>query len=431
MPEQPNVIALVSHDTGRHISPYGVETVDTPNFERLAGESVRFANAFSAAPQCSPARAALFSGRYPHAVGVMGNVGREHGWRFPDAQRHAGRIFADTGYQSWLLGAQHETWMPETLGFDRVDMGFPIADAADHLAACLEQRRPDQPFYCQIGCPETHRPWGREGTPPDDSRGVWTPPYLADGPLTRADLAQLQGCVKQLDAGLGRLLDLLDERGLADNTILVVTTDHGIAVPRAKCTLFDSGIGVFLFMRWPGGGWRAGTVEPQLVSHVDLMPTLLDACAREPAAGMQGQSFLPLLRGEPGAPRDTVFAEKTFFQFYDPMRCVRTTRHKYIRNFELCRIMEIGLDCADSGSAREVWDRYLGGHPAEELYDLEADPGETVNLAGRPDCEELRQSLAAELARWMTDTNDPLLRGPVHSPYHQRQVDELLRLIGP
>lgn len=426
MPKRPNILVLISHDTGRFISPYGVETVNTPHFERLAAESICFRNAFSASPQCSPARACLFSGMYPHAVGVMGNVGREHGWRFPDNQRHAARILGEAGYQTWLLGMLHETWTPETLGFDTLDLGFTVRAAAEHLEACLETRDRTRPFYCQIGCHETHRPWDREGTPSDDSKGVTVPPYLNDGPATRADMAQMQGAVNRLDAGLGQVLDVLDATGLAEETIVIVTTDHGLALPRAKCTLYDAGLGVLLFCRWPAGGWTAGQSCEALIHHVDVLPTLLDSCGVPAEAQMQGMSFAAFLAGEGPPPRDAVFGEKTFFQFYDPMRSIRTADHLYIRNFELCRILETDSGAARAGSVAELGHRYHGGHPQEELYDLEADPDQMENLAGQEACEAVRLTLAGRLGQWMRATNDPLLRGPVHSPYHQRQVDALL-----
>jgi len=423
--DRPNIVVVISHDTGRHVSPCGVETVNTPSFERLAGDSVRLTGAFSATPQCSPARAALFSGKYPHAVGVMGNVGVEHGWRFPDDQRHAARIFSEAGYQSWLLGMQHETYRPETLGFDTIDGGFGILEVGEHLHACLDGRDRDRPFYCQIGFRETHRPWDRDGPEPDPSRGVTVPPYLHDGPATREDLAALQGSVARLDAGLGRVLDTLAANDLDEGTILVVTTDHGLALPRAKGTLYDPGTGVLLMMRWPGGGWTGGAVSDELLSHVDVLPTLLDAIGANVPTDMQGRSFLDLLTGGRPEPRDAVFTEKTHFHFYDPMRAVRTRRYKYIRNFEFCRQTEVLCDYVGSGSFRELDNRYAGGHPAEELYDLQTDPDEMHNLAEDPALAGVRDPLAAQLADWMRRTDDPLIRGPVPSPFYHRQVRQM------
>ncbi len=422
---RPNIIVLISHDTGRFISPYGVDTVNTPNYERLAGESVQFMNAFTTAPQCSPARAALFSGKYPHAVGVMGNVGREHGWRFPDDERHAARIFGDNGYQTWLLGLLHETYLPERLGFDAIELGFPVVDAADHLADLLKTRDSNRPFYCQIGCKETHRPWDGFDCPPDDGRGVTVPPFLEDGPRTREDLAQLQGCVNRLDRGLGQIMDVLERHELVDNTILVVTTDHGIACRRAKCTLYDPGIEVLLFMRWPGH-WEPGRSH-EFVSHVDILPTLLEAAQINIPQDLQGGAMGRLLSRGQALGRTEIFAEKTWFSFYDPMRCLRTKKYKYIRNFDFCRQTETGLDTVNRGSTIELENRYAGGHPVEELYDLDEDPDEFNNLAVEPTPEHraVCDKLAGRLLEWMRQTGDPLLAGPVASPFYYRELARL------
>jgi len=419
---RPNILVLVSHDTGQHISPYGVRTVRTDHFERLARESRCFTHAFSCAPQCTPARATLFSGMYPHSVGVMGNIG-EQGWTFPRDQRHAARVFGDHGYETWLLGLQHVSTEPQTLGFDHLDTGFSILDAADHLRDRLHDRDPDKPFYCQIGCHETHRPWDHNDTAPDTSRGVTVPGYLNDGPETRADFAQLQGYIHRLDRGLGRLLDLLDEQNLAQNTIVVVTTDHGIAVPHAKGTLLDTGTGVFLFMRWPGGGWRTGASDA-LVSHVDILPTLLNAIGAAPEPQMQGRPFDAVLAGRTDEHRDAVFTEKTFFSVYDPMRAVRTRDWLYIKNFELSRWSEVPLDCHDTGTNRELGDRYTGGHPADELY-AATDAGGQHNLAADARYADTVARMRLHLGEWMRQTRDPLLEGPPRSPFWARQVRDL------
>jgi arylsulfatase A-like enzyme len=354
----------------------------------------------------------------------MGNVGREHGWAFAEDSRHAARIFGEAGYQTWVLGMQHETWKdPKTLGFDVVDTGFPVMAAAEHLAAQLDARDESKPFYCQIGCHETHRPFLKHGTEPDDHLGITVPPYLVDGDATREDLAALQGSVKTLDRGLGAILDLLEKRRLLDNTILVVTTDHGLSLPRAKCTLYDAGTEVLLFVRDPRSG-QLGRRCDELVSHVDILPTLVEACGLSQEAQFEGQGFMPLLEGEKGE-RDAVFSEKTFFQFYDPMRSVRTKRFRFIQNFELCRYLEMDSGGKGEGSFCDFGTKAIGGHPQDELYDVEADPHMLTNLAvaeeyGEVVCEHKRM-----LLEWMERTDDPLLKGHVPSPYHQRVVEEL------
>ncbi len=419
---KPNVLILISHDTGRHISPYGFKTVDTPNFERLSDGALRFSNAFCTTPQCSPARAALFSGLYPHSAGVMGNVGKDKGWNFPDDREHLSSMLRRRGYQTWLLGMLHESYTPDRLGFDAIGRHkLAGTESAALFDKCLADRDKGRPFYCQIGFHETHRPFLRWGITPDDSKGITVPGYLHDGPGTRRDLAELQGMIRQLDESVGKVLDMLDVHGLRDNTIVIVTTDHGLPMPHAKGTLYDSGTGVMLFMRYPAGQWRVGAAD-DYVSHVDLIPTLLEEIGEEPPEYLQGRSLVPLLHNQPLEPQP-VFTEKTHFHFYDPMRAIRTEKFKYIKNFEFGRQTEVLADYIHTDTFRELDNRYGKGHPEDELYDVENDPDELNNLAEDGSYAAIKDGLERKLCAWMKNTADPLLERPIPSPFYERIVE--------
>jgi len=434
---RPNIVVFVSHDTGRHIGPYGIPTVKTPNSERLAAEGVLFTNSFASAPGCCPSRAGLFSGRSPHAVGMLGQAGAWAGFRFSDEATHAAAHFKDLGYETMLLGLAHEVagaGCPDTY-FDGI--GFDVLKQRDRLfakdlrtktAEILDAREsPEKPFYLQIGTQETHTGYLRDGVEPFDEPGVTIPdsPALCDGPGTRQQFAELQGAVNRLDEGLGHVLDVLDERGLAENALLVFTTDHGLPMPREKTTLYDRGIGVFLLMRYPGV-FPERMRSDELISNIDVLPTLIEAAGGEPAEEMEGRSFYPLLTGGDYRPREMLFAEKTYHTSYDPIRCVRTKRYKYIFNFESVRPENYCLDIYN----RPVLLENLGAlnyrpHRFDELYDLEADPGEENNLAEDANHLKVRRRLAAALANWMADTADPLLKGPVASPRFYEKLDWL------
>lgn len=434
---QPNVIIFVSHDTGRHISPYGIDTVRTPNAERLAKEGVLFENSFCASPGCCPARSALFSGRSPHAVGMLGQTGAWAGFRFSQNATHAANYFKQLGYETMLLGVAHEiigAGCPEShfegIEFDAIDRTPPVTarQLETRMNALLDARRsPDQPFYLQIGTRETHTGYLADGVEPFDELGVTIPesPTLRDGPGTRAQFAALQGSVNRLDEGLGQILRVLDERGLTDNTLLVFTTDHGLPMPREKTTLYDRGIGVLLIMRYPGH-YPAGKRRKDLICHMDVLPTVLEAAGAKPDPVFEGISFhQALLNGESGR-RDCIFAEKTFHTSYDPVRCIRTSRYKYIFNFESVRPENYALDIFDNPVLMENRSS-LAKSPdrPDELYDLEADPMETRNLAGDPAHQSIRMELARRLVKWMADTADPLLKGPVATPRFYEKLDWL------
>ncbi len=426
MSDQPHVIVIVSHDTGRWVSPYGHPTLDTPTFERLAGESVMLERAFCAAPQCCPARAALFTGRTPHGSGMTGML---HAG-FDLTATHASEYFCDAGYHTALLGFQHEARRDRRLGFEQVNIDVDLSQDAFFAAAeTMLSGRPDgRPLYLQIGFGTTHRAWSQPHLTPADPDTVEVPPYLVDGPETRADLADYYGMVADYDRRLGRLLELFEKHGYVENTILVVTTDHGIAMPYAKGSLYDPGLEVLLFMRHPAGGWAHGACVDELVSHIDVLPTLLEACGIAVPGNLDGRSFLPRLRGEASEPREAVFGEKTYHDCYDPMRCIRTPRHKYIRYFDAHTLHRVPGDCWH-GAFRELgaanlrrWQR--SGLPlVEELFDLKADPHERHNLVDDLPHAATRDELRGRLFDWMRQTDDPLLRGPVASPFYQRAID--------
>lgn len=436
-PKQPNIVVFVSHDTGRHIGPYGISTVKTPNAERLASEGVVFDNSFCTSPGCCPSRAGLFSGRAPHSVGMLGQTGAWAGFRFSDKATHAAIHFKNLGYETMLLGLAHEVAganCPDShfdgIGFDRRSPGNSIFCSAlrEKMPEMLDTRiDPEKPFYLQIGTQETHTGYLRDGVEPYDETGVTIPESyaLSDGPGTRQQFADLQGSVNRLDEGLGYVMQTLEERGLAENTLLVFTSDHGLPMPREKTTLYDRGIGVFLIMRYPGVFAR-GERNDALVSNIDVLPTLIEAAGGEAPAEIEGQSFYPLLAGGDYRPKDMVFAEKTFHTSYDPLRAVRTKRHKYIFNFESVRPENYCLDIYNKPVLLESL-AALDRRPSrfDELYDLEADPLEANNLAEDPAHQETRRELAAALAKWMADTDDPLLKGPVGSPRFYAKLDWL------
>jgi arylsulfatase A-like enzyme len=425
----PNILLYICHDAGRCVSPYGYDTFDTPHFARLAATGVRCANHFCTFPVCSPSRAAIVTGRYPHQNGVDGLVGPDRGFAFHPGEVHAARRFADAGYESVLCGQVHETDDCTTLGFERFlcgpgtayNDGGDLLDYGAGIAAWLAARDAGRPFYLQLGSSDVHRQWTKRAAP-DDRLGIWRPPWLHDTAEVRRDVAEFQGGVKRLDEGLGRILAALDRAGVADQTIVAMTTDHGADFPLAKSTLRDPGIETYLFLRYPAGGWGAGRVVDELISNVDLLPTLLEAAGLPVPGVMAGRSFLPLLTGADHRPREAVFAEKSFADRYDPRRCVRTRTHKYIRYFELdscCNVRPATVERL--GQCRLPWLRI----ESEALYDLAADPGETTNLAGEPGQAAVLADLRGRLARWMRDTGDPLLHGPMESPAYRRRRREL------
>ena len=413
MPDLPNILYIHSHDTGRWVRPYGY-SVRTPNIQRLAEEGVLFRKAFCAAPTCSGSRACLLTGQYAHSNGMVGLAHR--GFSLKDYRHHIVHTLRDLGYWSALIGEQHISKKPDIIGYDEVvKISTSHTDDVVPVTLDLLERASDRPFFLSVGFFETHREWFRPSSP-KKANYVIPPPNLPDAPETRLDMAAFQESARSLDRGIGAVLDALDAEGLAEDTLVICTTDHGLAFPGAKATLYDRGLGVMLILRGPGG-FTGGKASDALVSHIDLFPTVCELAGVERPEWLQGESLLPLANGEAEEVRESIFAEKTYHVAYEPERCVRTHRWKYIRRFgERTRPV---LPNTDDGPSKELLLSYGWGEreiPAEQLYDLVLDPNEVNNLAEDPAHAETLEELRERLDAWMVETKDPLLDGDVPAP---------------
>lgn len=410
----PNILYLHSHDTGRWVSPYG-HPVRTPNIQRLAEEGVIFRNAFCAAPTCSGSRACLLTGQYAHSNGMVGLAHR--GFSLKDYSQHIVHTLRRRGYWSALIGEQHISKRPDIIGYDEV-FKIPTTRTDDVVPVTLRLLRQDhgRPFFLSVGFFETHREFFNPSSP-KEANYVLPPPNLPDTPETRLDTASFYESISSLDRGVGAVLDALDETGLAENTLVICTTDHGIPFPGAKATLYDRGLGVMLILRGPGG-FTGGRAIDALVSHIDVYPTICDLTGIDHPTFLQGESLLPLVHREVREIRKAIFAEKTYHVAYEPERCVRTHRWKYIRRFDPTHPTPVLTNIDDSPSKDLLLAHGLAETliPEERLYDLLYDPNESNNLAQVPSCQDVLEEMRSRLDSWMRKTNDPLLEGPIPAP---------------
>jgi N-sulfoglucosamine sulfohydrolase len=431
----PNILYLHSHDTGRYIQPYG-HAVATPNLQGLAQQGVLFRQNFCVSPTCSPSRAALLTGSYPHENGMAGLAHR--GFALNDYHQHMLHTLRALGYEAVLAGVQHiaarqgETAGWQVIGYDRRLEGPQEQAAVEFLSGA-----PSQPFFLDVGFEETHREYPPIAGAPDDPRYCLPPAPLPDTPATRQDMARFKASARELDRKMGLVLAALEASGLAENTLVICTTDHGIAFPRMKCNLHDSGIGVSLILRGPGG-FSGGKVVDAMTSHLDLFPTVCDLLGIAPPAWLRGKSLLPLVEAHDSSSsvetqhfasegetqdiaslriHDELFFEVNYHAAYEPMRAVRTPRWKYIRRYD-GRTRPVMPNC-DDGESKSVWLEHGWRErpvPEEALFDLVFDPNETANLAPDPRCQPVLEEMRARLARWMQATDDPLLRGEIPAP---------------
>ena len=429
-----NVVYLHTHDTGRFIQPYG-HAIPTPNLMALARGGALFRNCFDAAPTCSPSRAAMLTGMNAHASGMIGLAHR--GFSLKNSSQHLANHLRRHGFETVLCGIQHEiaAGQAATLGYEQI-LAAPAPPGAAEMAGAQGQARRmmaqdlanaqaiavylagphDRPFFMSFGMFCTHRPFPA----PDadiDPNYVQAPSPLPDDPVIRLDMAGFVTMARCADTCVGIVLDALTASGLADDTLVFFTTDHGVAFPKMKCHLYDSGIGVSLIIRYPGHG-RPGQVIDALVSHLDIYPTVCEIAGVPAPPWLEGVSLVPLLDGTATQVRDEIFAEVTYHAAYEPMRCVRTPRWKYIRYFDDFELV-VKPNIDDGHSKQHLLKHGLAEarhDPAEMLFDLTFDPTERNNLAGRAEYAAVQADLAGRLERWMRETDDPLLRGYVPKP---------------
>lgn len=415
-----NILYIHSHDTGRYIQPYG-HAIPTPNLQRLAEQGVVFRQAFCANPTCSPSRASLLTGQWAHSNGMLGLSHR--GFRLNDYGQHITHTLRNAGYTSALAGVQHVASKqfadPYKIGYDKLlnhdaDGNNDKTRTAEAAVEFLRGVR--QPFFLDVGFSETHRQFLEPG-PAEDARYSRPPVPLPDTPETRYDMASYKASARVLDEKIGAVLKALEDNGLADNTLVISTTDHGIPFPGMKCSLTDHGIGVSLIMRGPGG-FSGGKVIDAMVSQIDLFPTICDLIGIEKPDWLQGKSILPLARGYKDEINEQIFAEVNYHAAYEPQRCVRTKRWKYIRRYD-DRQRAVLPNCDGGASKTLLTEQYEWQNqprPREILFDLIFDPNEANNLAGDARAAAVLQEMSGRLDRWMEQTNDPILRGPIPLP---------------
>lgn len=419
-----NIVYMHTHDTGRYIQPYG-HAVPTPNLMELAREGTLFRKAFCVAPTCTPSRSGLLTGMMPHSNGLWGLTHR--GFSLRDPGRHLAHFLAGNGYETALCGIQHEALDPGTLGYQRIlgSQDYAMNDFkrdwiqfdtgnAGHVADFLHERH-EKPFFLAFGMFNTHRDYPVLPEAPSDGY-VMPPAPLTDNAGNRHDWAEFINSAKIADDCVGTVMKALRDSGLDKNTLVLFTTDHGPALPEMKQTLYDFGIGVSFILKYPGNP-MAGAVSDALVSHLDFFPTVCDMLGLAAPGDLDGVSLLPLLQGDIPEVRDAVFAENSFHVTYDPTRCVRTERFKYIRRYTRYPYgMPSNTDGSPDKQMRLENGFYDRVQDKEKLYDLYFDPCERVNLADAPELAETKRELADRLDAWMQRTGDPLLEGTMIPP---------------
>jgi N-sulfoglucosamine sulfohydrolase len=460
---RPNILLAISDDQSYpHASAYGATFVSTPAFDRIAREGVLFRNAFAASPGCSPSRAALLTGRHDWQLEQAGTHASSFPAKYvtyPDLLEQSGYFVGFTG-KGWGPGNWQDFRPRNPAGPEFSDReteppysGISKTDYAANFKEFLEQKPANQPFCFWYGAHEPHREYEKGAGLKAGKRleDVVVPPFLPDTEEIRSDILDYAIEVEWFDQHLARMIEMLERAGELDNTLIIATSDNGMPFPRAKANAYEYGIHMPLAIRW-GARVPGSRVVDDLVGWVDLTATILEAAGVKHPAEFPpaGSSILDTLesrqQGLVDASRTQVFSarERHSSSRYEnwtyPQRALRTPQYLYIRNFKPDR-WPAGdpQDLAEDGTLGPMHGGYhdidaspslaflvekrddpeisrffhlaVDKRPAEELFDIQKDPGCLHNLAAQAEYEEVRARLSAQLEKYLTETEDPRMLG--------------------
>jgi arylsulfatase A-like enzyme len=413
----PNIIWITCHDLGRFLGCYGAAGAVTPHLDALAKDGALFRNAFCTSPLCSPSRASIHTGLYPQSTGMHGLAHEPFGFQLTEPTAHFAHRLQAAGYAHRVLtGFQHLSLKPEELGYTEANFRLaPAREIGREAATVIRRLSGKGPFYLEAGFFETHLPFDWGGIEPVDE-AVPVPEGFEGNSEMELAWRGLAGAVRALDSGVGEILDAVEANGIGADTWIIFTADHGLPFPRAKSTLYDAGLEAAFILRGPEGHWaRGGKVMEGLTSLVDVVPTLESEMGTLDKSNCHGNPITE------ESCREYVFAEKTYHTGYEPMRAVRSCRHKLIVNFTPGPAFSLPSDIMGQPFVGGATLKAAAGQsPLMELYDLEADPLEKNNLAGESAFEDTLNQMLEALGTHLRDTGDPILKGPVDCPRDAR-----------
>ncbi|TWT91495.1 sulfatase family protein [Stieleria varia] len=398
----PNVVWIIADDLGPELGCCGYPSVSTPNIDRLAANGTLFTHAFSTAPVCSSSRTAFQTGRYQIEINAQHHNTRDK-QPLPESVPTVTGLMRQAGY---FVSNGHGLANDKKVAKSHFNFVYDSKEFFD--GNDWSQRQPEQPFFAQIQIKEPHRPFVKSDRIHSDAP---IPPYYPEHPITRADWSDYLASIEELDRKVGRVLDRLEAEGLRENTLVLFFGDHGRPHVRGKQWLYDGGLHTPLIVSWPGK-IAAGKSDDRLTSLLDLMPTTL-AAAGISQPGLPGLSLLSSVGHE------KLFAARDRCgDAVDRIRCVRTRDFKYIRNYypdrpylQLSSYKKLSYPVVTLMKVlheQGKWDAPFMAEtrPAEELYDLNADPNEMHNLAGEERHQATLARLRQELDRWIDQTGD-------------------------
>ena len=432
---RPNVLLIILEDWGPYLGCYGEKEMFTPNLDKLASEGRLYRSCFTSAPVCSTGRSSLMTGMSQYTTHAEQHRTAAPKPKLPAGVKSVSDIFRDAGYFT-ALGCGYSA---------KIDLNFDFDQSASYQADDWSQAQPGQPWFAHLTLIRTHRAWRSDPSHPIDPTAVTLPPWYPDTPLTRKDWALALESAQLSDQSMGEIIGRLKREGVYDNTAIIVTADHGVALPRAKQFLYDEGLRIPLIIKWPART-KPGTVSDELVSNVDILPTMLAIAGLRIPGTIQGRDLLA-----PGAtPRQYIFAGRDKMDStHDAMRAIRSRNFKYILNLmperAYCQFNDYkeraypGLAVLNvlhlQSKLSPEQDAFMQStKPTEELFDLNKDPHELHNLVQDPAYAAVLTEMRTELARWRQAVGDPgvseeFRRGGWSAKYPTRTLAEWQKIL--
>lgn len=436
--ERPNFVLFIADDMNwNDCGAYGHPTIRTPQIDRLASEGMLFKEAFLTTSSCSPSRLSILTGRYPHSTDA-----EQLHWPLPEGHTTFVEMLKRSGYWTGLAGKYHlgdavrhhfgSIMEVGTAGFQLGADGKQQKMSGDGSGCeswvqLLNARPKDQPFFLWLAAVDPHRPYSKDIIQnPHQKEDVIVPPYLPDNDEIRTDLAMYYDEISRMDGYIGKVLEEIDRQGIGENTFILFISDNGRPFPRDKTTLYDGGIKTPFIVRWPSAVIPGSTAE-NMVSAIDIGPTILDLAGIDIPKHMDGLSFISVLKNPNAETRKEIYAEDHWHDFEDYTRAIRTKEFKYIRNFypdlantppaDAFRSMtyQSMLKLKAESKLNEAQLRcFEVPRPEEELYDIVNDPNELINIASNPAYLQQLIEMRGRLAFYRSTTNDtiPAYRTP-------------------
>jgi len=434
MANHQNVLLLIADDWSPVAGCYGNEVIKMPSVDALAARGTRFQTAFCTTPSCAASRANLLTGHYSHTHGQFGHSHGIHNFHTHSTMTSIPKVLGEAGFATGIIGKLHvqpESVYPWTSDRQRVKGGSRNVPEMANQAKEFFEEAGEKPFYLHMGFTDPHRDFGNKSTyegveevkySPEE---VIVPDFLPNHPDVRKELAEYYQSVSRLDTGIGMAVRALEESGRAEDTLIVVMSDHGMPFPGGKGSSFDTGHHCPLIIARPSSN---GVVCDGLANWNNIMPTVLDWCGVQAPEGLPERSLVPILDEEHPEGWDETFFSHTFHEVtnYYPYRVLRGRKYKYVRNLYPELTTPLPSDLWSSPTWQAVIQgnmEMMGKRPthrflhqdAEELFDIENDPMESTNLIDDPSLKDIAQTMREKVQQFRKDTKDPWCLASYHA----------------